>query len=101
MVAAVVKSAESGSDKFERPFVGATFQVITPDIAAGLGLKQPSGALITDLSENGPAAEGGIQVGDVITAIDGVKVDNPDALAVGAAGVDSGDVSPWWRGVFP
>lgn len=89
MVAAVVKSAESGSDKFERPFVGATFQVITPDIAAGLGLKQPSGALITDLSENGPAAEGGIQVGDVITAIDGVKVDNPDALAyrVSTAGI--------------
>ncbi|WP_022710965.1 DegQ family serine endoprotease [Pseudochrobactrum sp. AO18b] len=89
MVSAVVKSAESGSDTFERPYVGATFQAITPDIAAGLGLRQPSGALITDLAEKSPAAEAGIQVGDVITAIDGVKVDNPDALAyrVSTAGI--------------
>lgn len=89
MVAAVVKSAESGSDKFERPFVGATFQSITPDIAAGLGLKQPSGALITDLAAKGPAEKAGIKVGDVITAIDGVQVANPDALAyrVSTAGI--------------
>lgn len=89
MVSAVVKSAESGSDTFERPYVGATFQAITPDIAAGLGLRQPSGALITDLVEKSPAAEAGIKVGDVITAIDGVKVDNPDALAyrVSTAGI--------------
>ncbi|WP_439272504.1 DegQ family serine endoprotease [Pseudochrobactrum sp. HB0163] len=89
MVAAVVKSAESGNDKFERPYVGATFQAVTPDIAAGLGLRQPSGALITDLAEKGPAAQAGIRIGDVITAVDGVTVSNPDALAyrVSTAGI--------------
>lgn len=89
MVAAVVKSAENGSDKFDRPFFGASFQPITPVVAEGLGLKQPSGALVTDLSDGGPAALAGIKVGDVITAIDGVKVDNPDVLGyrVSTAGI--------------
>ncbi|WP_421091150.1 DegQ family serine endoprotease [Pseudochrobactrum sp. MP213Fo] len=89
MVAAVVKSAESGSDKFVRPYVGATFQSITADVAESLGLNQPSGALIADLDDKGPAAQAGIKVGDVITAVDGVKVDNPDALAyrVSTAGI--------------
>ncbi|MBX8814702.1 PDZ domain-containing protein, partial [Ochrobactrum sp. MR34] len=46
-------------------------------------------ALITEIVEKGPVAEAGIKVGEVITAIDGVKVDNPDALAyrVSTAGI--------------
>ena len=53
MVRAVVASAKSGNDYFERPYIGATFDAVTAQIAEALGLARPSGALI---SESSPAA---------------------------------------------
>ena len=42
MVRAVVASAKSGSDYFERPYVGATFEAVTAQIAEALGLDRPA-----------------------------------------------------------
>ncbi len=44
MVGAVVKAAQAGLDHFERPYIGATFEPVTPAIAESLGMKQPTGA---------------------------------------------------------
>ena len=43
-------------------------QQVTEDIAEGLGLPGTAGALIADVTPGGPAAHGGIQNGDFITA---------------------------------
>src|SRR5690606_20032527 len=38
MVRAVVEAARNGSTSFERPYIGATFQGVTADLAEGLGI---------------------------------------------------------------
>lgn len=80
MVRAVVDTAKGGADRFERPYIGAGFQNVTPDVAEGLGMKQPYGALVTNITKGGPAEKGGLRVGDVVLAVDGVRIDNPDGL---------------------
>ncbi|TDQ34327.1 DegQ family serine endoprotease [Phyllobacterium brassicacearum] len=80
MVRAVVETAKGGGDTFERPYIGATFQNVTPDVAEGLGMKQPYGALVTNIGKGGPAEKGGLLVGDVVLSVDGVRIENPDGL---------------------
>ncbi|WP_102958632.1 DegQ family serine endoprotease [Mangrovicella endophytica] len=79
MVRAFVSAAQSGG-RFERPFIGASFMPVTPDIAEALGLQRPTGALIQSVIEDGPAAKAGLKAGDVILSMDGFPIDNPDAL---------------------
>ena len=50
-------------------------QEVTPDIAESLGLDDDSGALISSVNEDGPAAKGGIQPGDVIVEFDGKPIE--------------------------
>lgn len=80
MVRAVVAAAKSGSDHFERPYIGATFEAVTPQIAEALGMPKPSGALVADVEEGGPAAKAGIKPGDVILALNNAPIEHMDAL---------------------
>ncbi len=79
MVRLVVQAAVSGG-AISRPWLGARGQVVTADIASGLGLDRPGGVLLNQVTRDGPAAKAGLAVGDVITAIDGVDVSDPQAL---------------------
>ena len=58
----------------ERGWLGVQIQQVTPDIAEGLGLESPRGALVASLLENGPAEAAGLQAGDVILSWDGQAV---------------------------
>jgi len=80
MVSAVVDAARSGSSSFERPFIGATFQNITPEVAEGLGMDKSFGVLVTALTKDGPAEQAGLKVGDVVLSVQDVRVDNIDVL---------------------
>jgi S1-C subfamily serine protease len=53
---------------------------VTPEIAENLGLKRPAGALVASLTSGSPAARGGLKTGDLITAIDGQEVEDPNAF---------------------
>jgi serine protease Do len=46
-------------------------QTVTEEIAEGLGLDRPRGALVSKVTEGGPAEKGGIEQGDVVTDFDG------------------------------
>jgi Do/DeqQ family serine protease len=80
MVKIVLAAAKGGRHAVHRPWLGASLQSVSRDIADSLGLDRPMGALVADLSARGPAAEAGLQRGDVITAIDGQSVDDPEGL---------------------
>ena len=56
-----------------RGWLGVRIQDVTQDVADAMGLASASGALITDVPE-GPAAEAGLETGDVILSFDGVDV---------------------------
>ena len=75
----VLDQAKTGS-VVHRPWLGATLQNVTADVAEGLGIDRPIGALVTGLVPKGPAAEAGLQVGDLLVGIDGHDVDDPDAF---------------------
>ncbi|MDX6444173.1 MAG: serine protease Do [Blastocatellia bacterium] len=55
--------------------IGVSTQNLTKQLADYFGAKD-GGVLITTVSENSPAAKAGLKAGDVITAIDGEKVDS-------------------------
>ncbi len=80
MVRVVVASAKSGGKAVKRPWLGARLQAVTPEIAETLGLRLPSGALVANVSPNSPAARAGLKLSDLIVAIDGQTVEDPNAF---------------------
>src|SRR5713101_5682859 len=64
-----------------RGWIGVQIQAVTPDIADSLGLKQATGALVSEPQKDSPAAKAGVEAGDVITAVNGVAVKDARDLA--------------------
>ncbi|HLZ08975.1 MAG TPA: trypsin-like peptidase domain-containing protein [Chloroflexota bacterium] len=64
-----------------RPFLGISYQELSPQSAAYFGLGSIDGALIKSVELGSPADKAGIKTGDVITAIDGTKLDEEHALS--------------------
>ncbi|MEY3005176.1 MAG: hypothetical protein RLZZ491_2352 [Pseudomonadota bacterium] len=62
-----------------RGWLGVRIQDVTPELAEGLGLAEARGALVTDVPE-GPARDGGMQVGDVILSFDGQDISDTREL---------------------
>jgi Do/DeqQ family serine protease len=80
MVRVVVASARSGGKAVKRPWLGARLQAVTPEIAETMGLRRPSGALVANVVAGSPAARAGLKLSDLIVAIDGQAVDDPNAF---------------------
>jgi Do/DeqQ family serine protease len=80
MVRAVLASAKAGLGHVKRPWLGASTQTVTSDIAASIGLKRPMGVMVRSIFPDGPADHAGMAVGDVILAVDGHDVASPKAL---------------------
>jgi Do/DeqQ family serine protease len=80
MVRVVVASARSGGKAVKRPWLGARLQAVTPEIAETLGLRRPSGALVANVVPGSPAARAGLKLSDLIVAIEGQAVDDPNAF---------------------
>jgi Do/DeqQ family serine protease len=80
LVRVFLAAAEKGDTSFQRPYVGATFEPVTSDVAEALGLTRARGALVVSVVKDGPAEKAGIEPGQVITAVNGIEVEHPDAL---------------------
>ncbi|GBD38330.1 Periplasmic serine endoprotease DegP [bacterium HR37] len=69
-----------------RGWLGVLVQQVTPEIAESLGLKEPQGALVSDVTPGSPAEKAGIKRGDVIVEFDGHKIkempDLPKLVAI-------------------
>jgi Do/DeqQ family serine protease len=68
-----------------RARLGLYFQELTPQLSSALGAKATSGALVTEVVPDGPAAKAGLQKEDVIVALNGKEMDGRSLrLAVGS-----------------
>jgi serine protease Do len=86
----VVEGALGGGIKL--PWFGADGQPVTAEIAQTMGLSRPGGVLLKSVYPGGPAASTGLKVGDVILSIDGVDVEDMQALNYRIATHKAGDV---------
>ena len=75
-----VASAEGGNGSFRRPYIGASFEPVTSEVADALGLDRARGALVSSVVDGGPAATAGLRPGEVVLAVNGIPVEHPDAL---------------------
>ncbi len=71
-----------GKGKVVRGYLGVLIQRVTPDIAESLGLDRARGALVANVSKDGPAERAGVKVGDVIIEYDGKPVKESNELPI-------------------
>ncbi len=75
-----------------RALLGVTFVTLNEDVAAENDVDVTEGALVIGVAEAGPAAEAGIVIGDIITAVDGDVVDEERTLLDRIAAYEPDDV---------
>ena len=68
------------SGKVARGFIGIGYQDVSDELADSFELDRPRGALVTQTEKGGPADKAGIKAGDVITAVDGQRIENSGEL---------------------
>ena len=61
--------------------VGVSTTYLTSQLAQYFGVSSGRGALITEVTENSPAARAGLRAGDVITEVDGERIDDASDLS--------------------
>ncbi|MBK8176120.1 MAG: DegQ family serine endoprotease [Rhodospirillales bacterium] len=85
--------------RIERPWIGAWGREVNGDVAHALGLPRPEGVLVEEIYPGGPADDAGIRTGDVVLAINGRTVDDPQALRYRVATLPIGGsaVVTLWR----
>jgi len=71
-----------GKGKVVRGYLGVLIQKVTPEIAESLGMERGHGALVANVSKDGPADKAGVKVGDVIVEFDGKEVKDSGDLPI-------------------
>jgi len=77
LVSAFVAHARAGEVAFGRPWAGISGQPVDSDMAAPLGLDRAGGIIVSGLHAASPFRAAGLQVGDVIIAVEGQPVHTP------------------------
>jgi serine protease Do len=90
LVKAVITGLTHGG-KVVHPWLGASGQAVTADLAHAMKLGKPGGVLVNHVSQMGPAAAAGLKQGDVITAVNGRDVDDPEGMRFRLATLAVGD----------
>jgi serine protease Do len=72
--------------RVHRGVIGVGSQTITPILAQGLGLPREYGVVISDVYPGSPAREAGLQIGDVILAMDERPMENARQFEVNTYG---------------
>ncbi|MEZ5830284.1 MAG: DegQ family serine endoprotease [Dongiaceae bacterium] len=87
--------------KPKRGWLGVRIQTVSPELAEGLRLKEPKGALVASVTKDGPADKAGIKQGDVVLKFDGKEITQMRGLPRVVAETETGktaDVVVWRKG---
>jgi S1-C subfamily serine protease len=76
--------------KVTRGFLGILPQELTPEMAKAFGMPNGHGVAVAQVEANSPAKKAGLQVGDVITAVNGTPMDDVNAFRLQVAGYAPG-----------
>jgi serine protease Do len=76
--------------KVSRGFIGVVIQDVTPDLAKAFKTNRSVGALVSEVSPNGPAEAAGLKSGDVVLQYDNKPVDNSMQLKLRVAETSPG-----------
>jgi serine protease Do len=74
----------------QRAYLGVTIQDVTPAIAKAVGLPNPEGALVGDVSPNSPGQKAGLQSGDVILSINSTPIQESNQLRMNVSLMNPG-----------
>lgn len=77
--------------RVERGRIGVSIQEVSQNLAKSFGMDSPRGALVAAVEKDGPAAKAGVEPGDVITAVNGVKVETSSQLPPMIADIRPGE----------
>ena len=76
--------------RFAGTFLGVELTDSTPELREHLGAPRDGGVLVSRVQEGSPAAEAGIEVGDIITGVEGEAVENARDLRHAIASREAG-----------
>ncbi|HEY5055642.1 MAG TPA: trypsin-like peptidase domain-containing protein [Acidobacteriaceae bacterium] len=76
--------------KVDHGYLGVSIESVTPANASFFNLKDASGAIISNVTSDSPAAHAGLKQGDVITELNGHKVIDSGALQIAVSEVAPG-----------
>ncbi|TAM11249.1 MAG: Do family serine endopeptidase [Nevskiaceae bacterium] len=80
------------SGRVRRGWLGVVVQEVTRGLATSFGLDVPRGALISEVTPDGPAAQAGLRAGDVILSYDGYRLNSSRDLPPRVGSSDPGQV---------
>jgi len=86
-----VLSQIAGGGVVHRGWLGVGIQSLTPDLARGLGVNRPRGAVIAEVFSGSPAEASGVLRGDVVVGLDGHDVSDANSLTRAVGGHLPGD----------
>lgn len=73
--------------------IGITSSVLTKQLADYFGVPSGTGLLVTSVTENSPASKAGLRAGDVITEVNGERVEDAQDLIRAINRKDDGEVN--------
>ncbi|WP_260858418.1 Do family serine endopeptidase [Paraburkholderia sp. BCC1885] len=100
-IALDVKNQLLKSGQVTRGKLGVSLQEVSQSLAHSFGLSRPDGALIVSVEADGPAAQAGLQPGDVVLAVNGREVGDSADLLTMVAKIRPGqtaDLTVWRSG---
>jgi serine protease Do len=90
-VAAKISTQLMKGTKIARGYIGVTVTAVSEDDAEALGIKDTTGAYITDVTHGGPAEKAGLQPGDIVKTVNGASVKGSTELTRRIADVGVGE----------
>jgi serine protease Do len=99
-VAMNVQQQLSEHGKVVRGQLGVVIQDVNQSLAQSFGMSKPSGALVSSVAKDSPAARAGLEPGDVILALNGQEISSSSDLPPRVASLQPGSAAKLavWRG---